>query len=156
MFDFLKNFGSTTTNGSDLSNVSTGLSGVSGVGPLSKGSVGGTGLDVSQSAAGSVAKTAGTANTGGSFLRTADGSLNTDNIGMVFGGVQALGNLWNSYQQHKIAKKGLALQERAFETNLANSTQTYNTALEDRIRARHFTEGKGQGATDSYLAEHSL
>lgn len=76
--------------------------------------------------------------------------------GLILGGVQVLGNLWSSYQAHKMAKEQMAFAREQWDTNLANQTQTYNTALEDRIRSRHFTEGKGSGETDAYLAEHSL
>lgn len=91
-----------------------------------------------------------------SFFRNGDGSLNTGNLQLVLGGIQTLGSLWNSYQQHKIAKEQLGLARETFETNLRNNTQTYNTALEDRIRARHHTEGRSQGETDQYLAENRL
>lgn len=76
--------------------------------------------------------------------------------GLILGGVQVLGNLWSSYQAHKMAKEQMAFAREQWDTNLANQTQTYNTALEDRIRSRHFTEGKGSGETDAYLSEHSL
>jgi len=76
--------------------------------------------------------------------------------GLILGGVQVLGNLWNTYQQNKLAKQQLSFAKDTFETNLANQTQTYNTALEDRIRARHHTEGKSSADTESYLDEHSL
>lgn len=79
------------------------------------------------------------------------GKLNT-----IIGGVQVLGSLWNSFQQHKMAKEQMAFAREQWDTNLQNQTQTYNTALEDRIRARHFTESKDSGQTDAYLAEHSL
>lgn len=92
----------------------------------------------------------------GSFFRNSDGSFNTNNIGLVIGGIQTLGSLWNSYQQQKIAKEQLALQREAFQTNLANNTQTYNTALEDRIRARYNTEGRTSQEADQYLSENSL
>lgn len=75
--------------------------------------------------------------------------------GMVLGGIQVLGNLWNSFQQNKIAKKSLNLQTRAFETNLKNTTQSYNTALEDRIRSRYNTEGRSEQA-DSYIDRNKL
>lgn len=76
--------------------------------------------------------------------------------GMILGGLQTIGNLWNAYQQQKLAKDAFAFQKKAFETNLKNSTQTYNTALEDRIRARHNTEGRSSGETDAYLDKHRL
>lgn len=80
-----------------------------------------------------------------------NGAINT-----VLGGVQVLGNLWNSFQQHKMAKQQMAFAREQWDTNLQNQTQTYNTALEDRIRSRHFTEGRSGGETDSYLKKHSL
>ena len=76
--------------------------------------------------------------------------------GMVLGGIQVLGNLWSSYQAHKMAKEQMSFAREQWDTNLHNQTQTYNTALEDRIRSRHHTEGRGTGETDAYLAEHSL
>lgn len=75
--------------------------------------------------------------------------------GLILGGIQTLGSLWNSFQQNKLAKKSLALQTRAFETNLKNTTQSYNTALEDRIRARYNTEGRSEQA-DSYIDRNKL
>lgn len=92
----------------------------------------------------------GQANGGSGF------GFNANTIGMVVGGIQALGSMWNSYQQHKLAKKSMKLQEEAYRTNLANQTKTYNTALEDRIRARHHTEGRAANETTSYLSRHSL
>lgn len=80
-----------------------------------------------------------------------NGAINT-----VLGGVQVLGNLWNSFQQHKMAKDQMKFAREQWDTNLQNQTQTYNTALEDRIRSRHFTEGRGGGETDQYLKKHSL
>ena len=74
---------------------------------------------------------------------------------MALGAIQTLGSLWNSFQQNKMAKQSLALQTRAFETNLRNQTQSYNTALEDRIRARYATEGRSEQA-DSYIAKNRL
>lgn len=82
--------------------------------------------------------------------------FNTNTVGMVMGGLQALGSLWNSYNQQKMAKEQFRFQKQAWQTNLANQTKTYNTALEDRIRARHFTEGKSSADTDSYLNQHRL
>lgn len=142
-----------TTNGSSLSAGQIGAQHTS----LSQAGNAGvtTGVQNTDVTAGGVNPVGGTQNQG-NFLRNADGSFNANNIGMVIGGIQTLGSLWNSYQQHKIAKEQLALQREAFRTNLANNTQTYNTALEDRIRARHHTEGRSSGETDAYLDEHSL
>lgn len=75
---------------------------------------------------------------------------------MAIGAIGTLGSLWNSFQQNKLAKKSLALQERAFETNLGNQTKSYNTALEDRINARYATEGKSAAEAASYVQKNRL
>lgn len=74
---------------------------------------------------------------------------------MALGGLQTLGSIWNSFQQMKLAKKTLKFQKNAFKTNLANSTKVYNTALEDRIRARYATEGRSEEA-DAKIAANQL
>lgn len=74
---------------------------------------------------------------------------------IALGGLQTLGSIWNSFQQMKLAKKTLKFQKNAFKTNLANSTKVYNTALEDRIRARYATEGRSEEA-DAKIAANQL
>lgn len=74
---------------------------------------------------------------------------------IALGGIQTLGSLWNSFQQTKLAKSALKFQKNAFKVNLRNSTQVYNTALEDRIRARFATEGRS-GEADAKIAENRL
>jgi len=74
------------------------------------------------------------------------------------GAISTLGSLWNSFQQNKIAKRSLALQERTFETNLRNQTTTYNTELRDRIENRYRSEGREnyQEQADSYVESNKL
>lgn len=72
------------------------------------------------------------------------------------GAIQTLGSLWNSFQQHKLAKQSFQFQKDAFNTNLQNQEQSYNTALEDRIRSRYVNEGRSQSEADAYLKDHSL
>jgi len=74
---------------------------------------------------------------------------------MVLGGLETLGTLWGAFQQNKLAKKSLKFQKQAFKTNLANSVKVYNTALEDRIRARYATEGRSEEA-DAKIRENRL
>lgn len=75
---------------------------------------------------------------------------------MGIGAIGTLGQLWGAFQQNKIAKKSLALQERTFETNLSNQTKTYNTELEDRIATRYAAEGRDQSEVDSYVEKNRL
>lgn len=149
-------YNNVTQNGSTLSNTQIGAQNAA-MAPIGTASVGGgvQGANVTATSGTNPIGT-GTGVNSGTFWRNGDGSFNTDNLQLVMGGVQMLGNLWNSFQQHKIAKEQLGLARETFETNLANNRQTYNTALEDRIRARHYTEGKSTADTESYLSEHSL
>ena len=81
---------------------------------------------------------------------------NSQNLGTMFQGLSALTGAYLGFQQLKQAKEGLKLQTRAFEANLANSTQSYNTGLEDRIRGRTSNyEGK-ENDVNAYLAKNSL
>ena len=153
MFDFNK----ATQNGSQLSSTAIGTQAAA-LGPL--GTVGnqtnGSLVSDDVTAGTGVKPVGGVQPGGGGFFRNAKGGFNTDNIGLALGGIQTLGSLWNSYQQNKIAKEQLSLARKTFQTNLENNTQTYNTALEDRIRARHNTEGRSSQETDAYLSENRL
>ena len=112
-------------------------------------------IDVPNVAAVTDVTDAAGASVDGTFWRNGDGSLNTENLKLGLGGIQTLGALWNAFQKNKIAKESLSLQRKAFETNLANQTQNYNTSLEDRIRARYATEGRS-GEANAYIAKHRL
>jgi len=76
-------------------------------------------------------------------------------LGTILGGAVGLGNLWLGFQQHKQAKKAFAQQTKAYETNLRNQTQTYNTGLTDRANARFHQEGRSEQA-ESYINKHKL
>lgn len=81
---------------------------------------------------------------------------NGQNLATVLQGIGALSQAYLGFQQLKLAKESLGLQKQAFKTNLRNSTQTYNTSLEDRIRGRTSNyEGK-ENDVNSYLDKHSL
>lgn len=74
------------------------------------------------------------------------------------GAIQTLGSLWNSFQQNKLAKQSFQFQKEAFQTNLENQEQSYNTELEDRINARYVTEGRTNVEADkaAYLEKNRL
>lgn len=71
-------------------------------------------------------------------------------------GLSALGNLWSGYQASKMAQRQYNLAKEAYQTNLANSIKSYNTALTDRIRTRAAMETGDKNAYDSYLEENKL
>ena len=76
-------------------------------------------------------------------------------FGYVMDGIGAVGGLWGSIQQNKIAKEQLNLAKESYNTNMNNTIQSYNTALEDRIRARYAMEGRSDQA-DAYIEENKL
>lgn len=78
------------------------------------------------------------------------------NLGSVFGGIQALGNTWLGLQQLGVARDNLRFQKQAYNTNLTNSTQTYNTSLEDRIRGRTADYAGKDADVSAYLQAHQL
>lgn len=139
-----------TTNGSQLGSWGVGLQQQSlsqpNIAPVNSGL---PSVNVASPTSGATAPAAQTGQGPGFFSK--DGGA-----GLILGGVQVLGNLWSSYQAHKIAKDQLSFAREQFDTNLANQEQTYNTALEDRIRSRHFSEGRDASETDSYLAANRL
>lgn len=72
------------------------------------------------------------------------------------GGLQTLGNLYMAFQANKLAKKQFRFQRDFANANLANSIKSYNTALEDRIRSRSFTEGRPDGYADTVINKNRL
>lgn len=71
-------------------------------------------------------------------------------------GVGALGNLWSAWQANDLGKKQLSLAQNAYNTNLNNSISQYNTALQDRIRARASVTGLSDAEVNDYIAKNSL
>lgn len=81
---------------------------------------------------------------------------NSQNLASVVQGIGALSSAYLGFQQLKLAKESLGLQKESYRTNMRNSTQTYNTSLEDRIRGRTSAyEGKEQDV-QSYLSANRL
>jgi hypothetical protein len=75
---------------------------------------------------------------------------------MGLSGIQTLGSMWMAFQQQKMAKEALKFQKSSYATNLKNQTQSYNTALEDRIGARYKTEGRSDQEKNDYIAQNKL
>lgn len=96
-------------------------------------------------------------------MRTLFGGTNPEtgfqSSGIVSPLAQGLGALfqgWTGMQQLDLARDQLNFQKNAFNTNLRNQTQAYNTALEDRIRGRTSNyEGKEQDV-QNYLNQNRL
>lgn len=75
---------------------------------------------------------------------------------VALGALQTLGNLWNSFQQVKVAKDTLNFQKEAYYTNLANTEKDYNTRLESDSNYSFAVSGKSQDQADQYVRDHSL
>ena len=148
---FPSSLGSATTNGSQLGSWATGVTQTNLDMGTSTANVGTSPVDVSV-ASPTTPNVSGAAQTGaGGNFWSKDGGA-----GMILGGVQVLGNLWSSFQAHKMAKEQMAFAREQWDTNLANQTQTYNTALEDRIRGRYAQGTKTEGELQSQIDKHSL
>ena len=83
------------------------------------------------------------------------GALNVDNLQLGLGAVQTLGGLYNSFNQNKLAKRSLGLQEKAFRTNLEGNRSAYNRNLEDTINSRYAVENRSDQAKQ-YIDDRRL
>lgn len=82
--------------------------------------------------------------------------LNLDTAQLALGGLQTLGSLWQAWEANKLAKEQFNFSKGFANTNLANSIQSYNTALEDRSRARAVTEGQTPEQAQAYIDANRL
>lgn len=82
-----------------------------------------------------------------------DGGLNLDNITSIIG---TAGGIYGAIKQFGLAQDALDFSKETFKTNLANSTKSYNTALEDRAMSRYGATGMKQSDIDSYVKKHKL
>lgn len=79
---------------------------------------------------------------------------NGQTLNTILSGAGSLFGAWNGMRNYGLAKDSFGLQKKAFETNLRNSTKTYNTALEDRIRGR--SSEQSEADVQAYLAKNRL
>lgn len=145
------NYGSVTTNGTQLGTTGVGLS----MGQPTNMPTGPASAPMDVTVASPNSGLSGAGNGAGS--QQGSGFWSKDGgAGLILGGVQVLGNLWSSFQAHKMAKKQMAFAREQWDTNLANQTQTYNTALEDRIRGRYATGTRSEEQLSGEIDKHSL
>lgn len=93
---------------------------------------------------------------GGGGINAGGLGFNLDTAGLALGGLKTIGSLWQAWEANKLAKKQFAFTKDAWNTNVANQIQTYNTTLEDRTRARTNTEGGTAEDAQAYIDRHSL
>lgn len=97
---------------------------------------------------------------GGAFK---EGGMFQDEILPTLGGLKDLtsiiggfGALWNGIQANKLAKEAFSFQKKAYERNYSNQVDSYNTALEDRIRARYAQSNGSSADAEAYIQNHRL
>lgn len=82
--------------------------------------------------------------------------FNMDTAKLAIGGINTLGNLWNAFQAQQLAREQFDFTKGITEKNLANQIKTYNTSLEDRIRARGAVEGQTQNQMNDYISRNRV
>jgi hypothetical protein len=82
--------------------------------------------------------------------------MNMDTFKLGANMLQTGAGLYTGLQALGLANKQYKLSREMANANLNNSIQSYNTSLEDRVRARHGVEGKSQGETESYIASNKM
>ena len=77
---------------------------------------------------------------------------------LLFNGLGTLGQLWTGFQGTKLAKKRFEHTRDITNANLNNQISSYNTAIEDRARARFVGEGRGENSVQEreYVARNRL
>ena len=81
-------------------------------------------------------------------------NANTLNFGLQ--GLNTLGSIWGAYQSNKLAKDQLNFTKQIANANLNNQIKSYNTALEDRSRARAAVEGQTSAEAQAYVDRNRL
>lgn len=82
--------------------------------------------------------------------------LNANTLNFGLQGLQGLGNLWGAWQTNKLARDSFNFTKDFANRNLANQTQSYNTALEDRARSRAAVEGQTSAESQAYIDRNRL
>ena len=77
---------------------------------------------------------------------------------LLLNGLGTLGQLWTGFQGAKLAKKSFEHTRDITNANLNNQISSYNTAIEDRARARFVGEGRGENSAQEreYVARNRL
>lgn len=81
------------------------------------------------------------------------------NIGtgqMAIQGLATLGNLYGSLQSSKLAKEQFKFSKDFANKNLANQTQSYNTALSDRLTSRGVAQGQSSAEVQAAIDKNRL
>ena len=81
---------------------------------------------------------------------------NAPTLKMGLSAIGTLGNLWGAWQANRLARDQFNFTKNVTNTNLNNQIQSYNTALEDRARARGAMEGQTTAEIQAYIDKNRL
>lgn len=82
--------------------------------------------------------------------------LNMPTFNLGVGALNTIGGLWAASNAAKMAKKQFQFSKNFANANLANQTQSYNTAISDRARSRGAVEGQSASQIADYITKNSL
>ena len=80
----------------------------------------------------------------------------TQDLQLGLGGLSSLANMYGAFKSMGLANKSFDFNKMIAEKNLANSTQSYNTQMTDRINARAAMEGTSEKDKQAYLNKNLL
>jgi hypothetical protein len=82
--------------------------------------------------------------------------MNIPTLQLGFQGLSSLANLYTGLKALGLAQDQFGFQKDMAQKNLANSTQSYNTALTDRATARGVMEGQSGSQVQNYINTNKL
>jgi hypothetical protein len=82
--------------------------------------------------------------------------MNLPTLQLGMGALQTGAGLYTGLQALGLANKQYKLSREMANANLNNSISSYNTSLEDRVRARYGVEGKSQDEASAYVNSHKM
>jgi len=82
--------------------------------------------------------------------------MNLDTLKLGLSGIATIGNIYAALQANKLAKKQFNFSKKAYNANMANSIQSYNTTLADRLNSRAKVEGSSDDQAAAEIAANSL
>lgn len=94
--------------------------------------------------------------TGGFFGNNTNFGWNANTLSFGLKGLEGIGNLWGAWQANKLAREQLDFTRNFARANLANQTQAYNTAIEDRARSRAAAEGQTSAEQAAWVSRNRL
>lgn len=81
-------------------------------------------------------------------------NIGTGQLGLQ--GLNSLSGIWSGMKANKLGEQSFKLNKQMANTNLNNQLKSYNTALEDKARARGQFEGQDAAAVQAYINKNRL